>query len=158
MARSGRHGADEAIAVALATGQTAQGAADAAGVGVQTVWRRLRNPAFKARVAELRAQMVSAATGKLADGMGEAAEVLRNLIGDTCADGEPRSEKIILGAAVKLLELSVKLRDSVELEERLSALERAVKEGKDAQGGGQPPEPEPTPTDDEDEEEEDDVG
>jgi HEAT repeat protein len=63
----------------------------------------------------------------MADGMAEAADVLRQLLA-------ARSESVRLGAARALLELGVKLREGVELEERLRALEeRALQQ--EAAGG-----------------------
>jgi hypothetical protein len=66
--------------------------------------------------------MVSRALGKLADGMAEAADVLRGLL----APGMPPAVR--LGAARSLLELGCKLRESVDLEARLAALETATAE------------------------------
>jgi hypothetical protein len=59
----------------------------------------------------------------MADGMTEAADTLRDLLGST-------SPTARLGAARSILELSVKLRESIELEERLQALEQRLPEGK----------------------------
>jgi hypothetical protein len=70
----------------------------------------------------MRAEMVGRALGKMADGMTEAADTLRALL---TAEGE----SVRLGAARSILELGNKLRESVELEERLSALEQRA-EGK----------------------------
>jgi hypothetical protein len=116
MAGSGRRNADEALALALATGQTLRAAAEATGIGERTATRRTAEPGFRRRVNELRAEMTSRALGRMADGMADAADVLRKLLN---AD----SESVRLGAARSLLELGVKLRESVELEERLAALE-----------------------------------
>jgi hypothetical protein len=66
--------------------------------------------------------MVERALGRLSDGMCEAAEKLRELLG-------ARSEAVRLGAARSLLELGVKLRESVELERRVSELEARRGEG-----------------------------
>jgi hypothetical protein len=56
--------------------------------------------------------------GRLADGMTGAADALRRLLSS-------RSEPTRLAAARALIELAVRLRDSVELEARLAALEAA---------------------------------
>jgi HEAT repeat protein len=66
--------------------------------------------------------MVQRSLGRLADGMTEAADVLRQLLA-------AESEAVRLGAARSLLELGVKLREPVELEERLAALEARIGEG-----------------------------
>jgi hypothetical protein len=109
------------LALALAAGKTARDAAEQVGVGERTAARRLADPAFRARVAALRGEMVSRALGRTADGMNEAADTLRGLLKAT-------SETVQLGAARTLLELGVKLRESVEQEERLRALEELVKQ------------------------------
>ena len=125
MAGNGRRKADEALALALAAGQTLRAAAPAAGVSERTAARRWADPAFRRRVAELRGEMVHRALGRMADGMAEAADVLRQLLA-------AKSESVRLGAARSLLELGVKLRESVELEERLLALEeRAAQQEQD---------------------------
>src|SRR5262245_58634963 len=112
MAHRGRRNADEALALAVATGQTLRDAAQTAGVGERTAARRWSDPAFRCRVAELRADLVRRSLGRLADAMTEAADVLRCLL-------QAQSESVRLGAARSLLELGVKLREGVELEERL---------------------------------------
>jgi hypothetical protein len=60
----------------------------------------------------------------MASAMTEAADVLRALL-------KAEGETVRLGAARSLLDLGVKLRDAVELEHRLAALETRVNsEGK----------------------------
>jgi hypothetical protein len=118
VAHRGRRNADEALALAVASGQTLRAAAEAAGIGERTATRRWADPDFRRRVAELRADMVSRSLGRMADGMAEAADVLRQLLA-------AESESVRLGAARSLMELGVKLRESVALEERLAALEGA---------------------------------
>ncbi len=122
MAHRGRRNADEALALAVATGQTLRVAAQTAGIGERTASRRWADPVFRARVNELRSELVQRSLGRLADGMSEAADVLRGLLTAV-------SESVRLGAARSLLELGVKLRESVELEERLRALEARIQEG-----------------------------
>ncbi len=122
MAHNGRRNADEALAMAVAAGQTLRDAAAAVGIGERTATRRWADPVFRRQVAELRAEMVSQALGKMADGMTAAADTLRGLL---TAD----SEAVKLGAARTILELGNKLRESVELEQRLQAIEAALAEG-----------------------------
>jgi hypothetical protein len=116
MAGNGRQNADEALALALASGKTARDAAAEIGIGERTVARRLADPMFRQRVHVLRGQMVTRALGRMADGMSEAADTLRGLL-------KAESEAVQLGAARSLLELGCKLREAVELEERVTALE-----------------------------------
>jgi HEAT repeat protein len=117
VAHRGRRNADEVLALAVASGRTLREAADAAGVGERTATRRWADSTFRRRVGELRGDMVSTALGRMADGMAEAADVLRRLL-------VAESESVRLGAARSLLELGVKLRESTELEARLVELER----------------------------------
>jgi HEAT repeat protein len=118
MADRGRQNADDALALALASGQTLRDAAQTADVGERTAARRWADPTFRHRVVELRGEMVERSLGRLVDGMCAAADVLRQLLAAA-------SEHVRLAAARSLLELGVKLRESVELEARLAALESA---------------------------------
>jgi hypothetical protein len=108
----------EAVALALAAGYTIEAAAPRGQCAVPTVkgWLATQ-PAFKRRIAELRAEMTERALGKLADAMSEAADTLVRL----CVRG--KTEGIRLKAAEALLTHAVKLRESVELHERIRALE-----------------------------------
>ena len=121
MAHRGRQNADDLLAAELAAGKTVRDAATAAGVAERTAHRRLTDAEFKARVTGLRASMVSAAAGRLADGMGEAATVLRALLTDAGPDVRHR-------AAVKVIELGVKLGELTDLERRVAELEAATRE------------------------------
>jgi hypothetical protein len=68
----------------------------------------------------------------MADGMAEAADKLRALLG-------AQSESVQLGAARALLELGTKLRESVELAGRVDELERLLREDDDeSQRASQP--------------------
>jgi protein involved in polysaccharide export with SLBB domain len=108
----------EAAALALASGRTLADAAKASGAGQRTIktWNASL-PAFPRRINELRAEMTSRAVGRLADGMASAAETLGFL------SRRGRSEMVRLSAARTVLELGNKLRETVELEERIAALE-----------------------------------
>jgi HEAT repeat protein len=98
-------------------------AAETAGVSERTATRRWADPEFRRRVSVLRGELVGQALGRLADAMTSAANVLRQLLA-------AESENVRLGAARSLLELGVKLRESVELEERLQSLEERMKENR----------------------------
>jgi hypothetical protein len=99
VAHRGRENADERLAFELASGRTVQDAAAAARVAQRTAFRRLADPMFKARVAELRGIMVDRAVGEMADGMASAVKVLRRLM----RQGE---EMVQLRAATKFLEIA----------------------------------------------------
>lgn len=119
MAENGRRKGDAALALALASGQTVRDAAAAAGIGERTATRRLADPDFRRHVADLRADMVQRALGRMADGMADAAATLRMLL-------KAEGESVRLGAARSILELGNKLRESVELEQRLADLEQRL--------------------------------
>ena len=76
MAHEGRRNADEAILLALACGATGEAAARTAGVAERTVRRRLADPAFKARLASLRSDMVQRASGSLTAASQQAVQTL----------------------------------------------------------------------------------
>jgi hypothetical protein len=116
MADNGRRKREDTLATALAGGSTLRAAAELAGVSERTATRRWADPAFRSRVSELRGAAVERATGRLADGMAEAAEVLRKLL-------DAESESVRLAACRATLELGVKLREVVEVEARIAALE-----------------------------------
>lgn len=124
MPRGDRHRADQALVVALASGQTVQDAAAAAGVSESTAFRRLRDPDFARRVSLAQGELAARGLGRLAEGMACAADTLRALLGDSTPPA------VRLGAARALLELSMRLRESVDLEQRLAALESRLKAGK----------------------------
>jgi hypothetical protein len=108
----------EAAAVALAAGATLGEAAKKSGAGVTTIktWTATV-PAFGRRVAELRCEMTSRALGRMTDNLASAADTLGFLA------RKGKSEQVRLGAARAVIELGVKLRETVELETRISALE-----------------------------------
>jgi len=116
VAGSGRKNADSALVAALAGGMTVAAAAAASGVGERTVYRRLEDLDFRQAVSEARARMVENAVGELAAAATAAVCTLRALLG-------AESGSVRLGAARAVLELGSRLRESVELEQRVAALE-----------------------------------
>jgi hypothetical protein len=110
----------QALLLALAAGQTVQAAALAAGLSERTVWRYLADPAFKARLIEVRAQAIERAAAALGNGCSQAVEALTQLLA-------AKSETVRLGAARAILELGPRLRESVEFHARLAALEKKVR-------------------------------
>jgi transposase len=121
MAKRGRRQADQLLLVALACGATIEAAAQKAGLSQATVYRRLRDPEFKNRIQQAQSDMVKRASGTLtAAGM----EAIKTLLGLLQSSTTPASVR--LGAARAVLELGGKLRDNVEYEERLLALEERL--------------------------------
>lgn len=122
MKANGRRSADEQLAAALATGSRIVDAATTAGVSESTVYRRLKNGNFAARVRELRGEMVNRAAGKLADSMSEAADVLRSLLAS-------KSESVRIRAADLLIVHAVRIAELADLQLRVTELERRAAEG-----------------------------
>jgi hypothetical protein len=102
MAGRGRSDADEALALALAGGQTIRDAAEKVGVAERTVYWRLENPEFRARVLELRSVVVQRAAGLLADGLAGAVARLRQLVSSP-------DERVALAACREMLDQAGKL-------------------------------------------------
>jgi hypothetical protein len=118
--------ADAALIVHLASGVSPAGAAKLAGVSEATCYRRLADPAFRQRVEAARSSFWERALGILSKGAAESATVLRRLLRSD--DG-----RLKLQAAKVLLDQGIKVRDQVDIEQRLAALE-AEEAARQAQG------------------------
>jgi hypothetical protein len=116
--------ADAALIAHLAAGVSPAGAAKLAGVSEATAYRRLANPAFRRRVEKARSDFWDRALGVMSKGASESAIVLRKLLRSD--DG-----RIKLQAAKVLREQGMKVRERVELEQRLDELEKLVDERKE---------------------------
>ena len=126
MAGGVRSNADFAIVAALAGGDTVAGAAKHAKVAERTVYRRLEDPAFRQQVTAARSEMVARALGGLSAASVTAVRTLLLLMQPT------EASSVRLGAAKAVLEIGTRLRESVDLEERIAELEaqqRAREEG-----------------------------
>ncbi len=124
MPHSGRRQADDVVLATLACGATAEAAARAANVSPSTVYRRLREPAFRAKLQTLRADMVQRAAAILTAASTGAGQTLVALM----KPEEPSG--IRLGAARTILEFSLKIREAAEVEARLAALEALLSQTK----------------------------
>jgi hypothetical protein len=116
--------ADVALTAHLAAGFSPAGAAKLAGVSEATTYRRLADPAFRQRVEEARSAFWDRALGILSKGAAESALVLRRLLRSD--DG-----RLKLQAAKILLEQGIKVRDQVDITQRVAALEKLAQERKD---------------------------
>ncbi len=117
MAGGNRKNADHVFLTTLAGGETIENAAKAAGISERTAYRRLKDPEFSQQLQDLRADMVSRATGMLTAAATQAVTTLQEL------QHEDTPPAVRLGAARAVLELGMKLRESSELAERIAALE-----------------------------------
>jgi hypothetical protein len=118
MSQRGRRNADQVLLVALACGATIEAAAHKAGVSDTTVYRRLQDPEFQKQLQQFRADMVQRAAAGLTAAAMEAIKTLLALLQSS------NTGAVRLGAARAVLELGAKLRETVELEQRIAALEQ----------------------------------
>ena len=109
-------GKNSEIALILATGASVSAAAEKLGLARSTIHRKLRKPAFRKLVAELRSQLFNSALGRMAENMTHATDALASLL-DTSDPG------VKLRAAKAVLGLALRLRDSVDVSDRISELE-----------------------------------
>lgn len=116
MADNGRPSGDDDLILALAAGVSVIEAAERAGVGERTVYRRLADAEFRRAVSEARGRLFDAALGKLASIASKAAGTLERLM-------ESDKPTVALGAAKAALELGPRLRELSDLEDRLNRLE-----------------------------------
>jgi hypothetical protein len=117
MAKPGRRTADDQLLLALACGATLETAAAKAGVSLRTAKRRLADPDFEGKLKTLRWEMVQRASGMMTASMGESVKTLIVL------QKEPLPPTARLGAARAILEIGLRVRDQVELEQRLARME-----------------------------------
>lgn len=112
---------EQAIAALLRL-PTITAAADSLGIGETTLWRWLQQPAFEEAYRRARQAAVDQAISQLQQASGEAVETLRAVQTDP---GAPPSSRVT--AAKTVLEMALKIRESEEMESRLTALEETIK-------------------------------
>lgn len=120
MAAPDRQDADSLLAAALAAGHNQRDAGKLARVSERTVRRRLENEEFRRQVADMRRELVDGATGRLAQAMSGAVEVLVTLAESA------QSEAARVSAARAVVEFGMRLREAEEFERRLAELEAAA--------------------------------
>lgn len=108
-----------ALIVTLACGDTVKEAAERAGVGERTVYRRLADQSFIAKVNKARNMMISQAVGKLSLNCAKAAETLEKLL-------DSDNPRIRLQAAKAIMDHAIKLSDNWAIEQRLHYLEEVM--------------------------------
>jgi hypothetical protein len=107
----------EHMAAALASGSTVARACRECRVGINTVYKWKKLPAFNERVAELRRETVDRAIGRLSDMMaGAAADKLLKLL-------DAKSESLQLDAVKAVYELFINVTNAAELKARIEQLE-----------------------------------
>ena len=112
------------MALAIARGASRRTAAQAAGVSVSTVQRRLQDCGFRQRVKELRNELLERSVGVLIAASLTAARTMKTI----CESGQ--NEFVRLAAARSILELSGLTKRTIENEQmqvRLESLEQILK-------------------------------
>lgn len=118
----------EALAVRLAGGQTIKGAAADVGVGYRTARLWLQEDAeFRALVERVRGETLEMAMARMTKATVQAAKVLRELME---AKRPSKTAGTRLAAAKAVLELALRMRETVSLEQRIAALEAKQKGAK----------------------------
>jgi hypothetical protein len=120
MAGSQRKKNEDPLLLALACGASVEAAARQCKLSERTVYRRLEDPEFKGRLDSVRSDMIQRSAGMLTAAAGEAVRTLLSLQKDTTPAA------VRLGAARAILEIGIKLRQLVELEQRLAEVEEMV--------------------------------
>jgi hypothetical protein len=105
-------------AILVASGQTITDIAIEMKVSARSVYRWLSDPSFRTLVVEIRQRMLDVAVGRLADAACKAVDVLVELLAD-----EKTSVK--LRAAVAILENVTRLKEHLDFDQRILALENA---------------------------------
>lgn len=108
---------DERLAALIADGRSVADTASALAVSCATVYRRMRRPAVRAAIADLRAASWNPIALELRAGVLVAVQQLRHLAESA------QSEGVRATAATRLVELALKLEDLTDTKLRLAALE-----------------------------------
>lgn len=119
-----RKKADSDLLLVLACGATVEQAAAKCRLSERTVYRRLDDPEFQDRLRSLKAEMLQRAAGMLTAAAMESVKTLVELQKPNVAAA------VRLGAARAVLEIGIKIREIVDLEVRLAALEERVGDGR----------------------------
>src|SRR5262245_25735024 len=113
----------EKFCVLIASGRTIAASSREAGVTPRTGKRWMKEPAVKADVARLRAEMTDRALGALSEAASEAVRTLVEML------DERRPDTVRLAAARAILASLLDIRVNVELAKRVAALEAAQGHG-----------------------------
>ena len=128
MAQNQRRKAEDALLLTLACGATVDAAARQCNLHPRTIYRRLEDPAFRRKLAAMRADIVQRTSGALTAASTEAVRTLLDL------QKPPQPPSTRLGAAKAVLEIGLKLREMAEVEERLTAIEQQIAANENANG------------------------
>lgn len=107
---------------ALLAEPTASAAAKACKVAESTIYRWLGEPAFNEALRQARTRLLDTTLTRLQSASGAAVDTLRDILRDKLA---PAAVKV--SAARAILEFAIKGKEILETEERLAAIEQALK-------------------------------
>lgn len=111
---------EDAVLLALACVPTVEVAAKRCGLSDRTIYRRLKDADFKARLQAVRPDMVGRSAGRMTTAASDAVRTLLALQKDSAPPA------VRLGAARAVLEVGMKLREVVDLQNRMEELEDLV--------------------------------
>ena len=110
---------DRLLASFLARGWSQKAAAESVGISERTVNRRMQDRGFRAEVDRLSSEIINQACRKLGDLTTQALDRLGDLL-------KSKNENVSLKAARCLVSLLIPLNTSVELRQRMEALEQKL--------------------------------
>ena len=113
---------DAVLCAALLSGLSYEDAAEVSGCSRSTVARRMREPGFRARLDQVRAEALARVADRLA---AEAIESVSTLASIRSNPNTPATVQV--RAATAILDAALKYRAATELEARISALEGQLK-------------------------------
>lgn len=114
--------ADTLMIEATAFGWSEKRIADYSDVSVRTVRRRKADPDFMGKVRQLRKEMLEQSGAKLVKSLGKAIARLEKLL-------KCDKENIQLAASRSLIELCIRMRETVDHEERIASIEAKLTAG-----------------------------
>lgn len=117
MAGNNRHNVDELIVEALARGECQTAAAKLAGCSATTIRRRLEDPEIRNQIERFRETMLNSAAGQLGAILSKAVSTLEGLLTKSTPPA------VRLAAAKSVVELTIRTREVLSWEKRLTELE-----------------------------------
>lgn len=117
---------DEQIIAAILSCSTNIQAAEACGLSEKQFYNRLSRPELKEKLADARSKLLESATSSIAARVGEAVETMASIMHSEETPAQTR-----LNAADAIVRNSLKMSERTDVLDRISELEKAVKEVED---------------------------
>lgn len=112
---------DEAIATALIQRGSIVAAADELQCSKRTLYSRMKTPSFQELYSKAKTELLKSATAKLSNSITGAVDVLTTVMNDPETPPQTR-----VNAASNVIQYAVKLTSTVDILERLEALEESI--------------------------------